>query len=407
MTEPNPEGSHDSTTLVGVMAGAAVVVAQMASYVFTPAFPQLVQAFHSPPGRVQLTISAYLLGYAITQLFCGPISEKIGRRKVLLGALALFVAGNLACAAAPSLELLLLFLFFTALGSGGLPTMGQSVLHDVYGPEKISKAASYLVTALAATPILSPLVGGHIAQWLGWREVFVMVAAMGALLFVGLLFILKETHPPGGDEFSLTKIFRIYVGLLRNRDFVGYVLLVGLAMSGFVLFFSGAPFIFQLNLKMSPDQYGLWFLLSCLGYPAGSLWSHRLMDVMPLRRLGFLGVGLLLAGSGLGAMLSYWTGPSLYVLVPTVLVFTLGLGICVAVGRGGALASLRENVGFGAGMMGFLMILTGSVINAVGSRLDLVRHQRVALAIFICSCLALLASFLIRNDRAQEQRPGE
>lgn len=400
MSRTNQEAGNESTLLLGVMAGAVVVLAQLATYVFTPAFPQLVETFQCPPGQVQLTISAYLLGYALTQLFCGPLSEKFGRRKVLLGAMGLFVAGNLACAAAPSLALLLLCLFFTALGAGGLPTMGQSVLHDVYGPEKISKAASYLVTVLATTPILSPLVGGHVAQWLGWREIFILVAAAGALMFGALFFILKETHPPAGQKFSTRNVLGVYGSLLKHRDFMGYVLLVGFSMSAFVMFFSGAPFIFLLNLKMSPDQYGLWFLISCLGYPAGSLWSHHLMDLMPLRRLGLWGVGLLMGGTGMGAILSYFLGPQLYVLVPTVLVFTLGLGICVAVGRGGALASLRDNVGFGAGLMGFLMVFSGSILNAIGSRLHLVRHQRVALAAFACACLALMAIFVIRKDTA-------
>lgn len=401
MPQAQEGNDREATFRLGALAIITMVVAQVSTYAFTPALPQLVEYFRSPPQQVQLTISAYLLGYALTQLFCGPLSEIAGRRKVLLGALGVFVAGNLACAAASSLGLLLGALFITALGAGGLPSMSQSILRDVYGAQGVSKAASYLVTATAMTPIISPLLGGHVAHWLGWRMIFLANSGLGAAMLLAAFFLLRETGAPTGQRFSGKDVGKAYLELFSNRDFMGYVLLLGFSMGGFIMLFSGAPFIFQLNLKMTPNQYGQWFLVSCLGYPAGSICFRLLIAKMTLRRWGLAGVGLTALGTGIGALLTYHVGPSLWVMVPCILVFSLGLGICVAVGRGGALSALKVNIGIGSGLMGFLFVMVGSAINALGTRFGLVHHQRVALAMLVCSCLSFLALCLVgkRGDR--------
>lgn len=395
----------DSKVLMGLSAGSTIVLAQLATNAFTPAFPQLVVSLHSSPRQVQLTVSAYLAGYALTQLFCGPLSEVLGRRKVLLAALLIFVAGNLGCAASPSLGWLLLFLFLTSLGAGGLPSVSQSIMRDMYGPQEITRVMSYLVTALAITPIVAPLVGGHIAFWLGWRNIFLLIAVAGGALLTIVFFLLRETNLSCGQRFLPREVGRVYLGLLGQRSYMGYALLLGFSVSQFVLLYSGAPFIFQYNLHMTPNQYGWWFLIFCLGYPLGSVWSRSIIKKLPLPRVGRLGVGLCALGSGAGALISWAVGPSLVVLVLCNLVFSLGLGICITVGKGGALAVIKSNIGFGTGLMGFVATISGALINTLGSRLNLVHHQKVAVSMFICAALAWAALGLVRQDPEEAQEP--
>lgn len=216
-----------------------------------------------------------------------------------------------------------------------------------------------------------------------------------------VFMLLRESGSPSGHGFSARVVGKAYLSLLANRDFIGYVMLVGFAIAGFILLFAGAPFVFQKYLKMTPDQYGLWFMIACLGYPIGSIWSRRLLKKnMPLRRLGLLGVGLTALGNGVGALLTYYLGPVLYVAVSCNIVFSLGLGLCATVGRGGAMASIHTNIGFASWLMGFLMVVTGSVINALGSRLQLVENHHVALAMLGCSCLSFLALNMVRKNQS-------
>ena len=393
-------GASDGSTRfrAAVMGGSAVVTTQLATYSFSPAFPQMVVALNSRPEQIQLTISAYLLGYTMSQLFCGPMSDYTGRRKGLLCGLAVFVVGNLASAAATSLDTLLLCLFITSLGAGGLPAMSFSVVRDVYSASDIPRVMSYLVTTMTIVPILAPFLGGHVAYWLGWREVFLCIGALGALVMIGFFFLLPETSSPSEERFSLQNAILVYASLLCNRRFMGYVLLLGFGMAQFVVLFSAAPFIFQTNLEMNSAQYGRWFLVVCLGYPAGAIWSRTLLKTMSLPCLGLLGVVLTGIGNSIGVLGSALLGPSLYIVVPGLLTVSLGLGICITVGRSGALASIKANIGFGSGLMGFFMFIIGAIVNVIASRFEMVKHQNLSTAMLVCAGLAWAALRLVPRE---------
>jgi DHA1 family bicyclomycin/chloramphenicol resistance-like MFS transporter len=380
------------------MGGSAVVTAQLATYSFSPAFPQMVVSLNCRPEQVQLTISAYLLGYTLGQLFCGPMSDYTGRRKGLLGGLAVFIIGNLVSAAATSLDTLLLCLFITSMGAGGLPAMSFSLIRDVYSARDIPRVMSYLVTTMTIVPILAPLLGGHVAHWLGWREVFVCIGALGALVMLGFFFLLPETSTPPEERFSLKNALIVYASLLSNRRFMGYVLLLGFGMAQFVVLFSAAPFIFETNLKMNSAQYGQWFLVVCLGYPAGAIWSRTLLKTMSLPRLGLLGVVLTGIGNSVGVLGAAFIGPSLSFVVPGILIVSLGLGFCITVGRAGVLASIQSNTGFGSGLMGFFMFIIGAVVNVVASRFEMVTHHNLAIAGLVCAGFGWAALRLVPRE---------
>src|SRR5262245_58704306 len=150
-----------------------------------PSLPATARALDARPATMQLTVTLFLAGFALAQLVHGPLSDRLGRRRVLLGGLSVYVIGGLACWVAPSARLLVAARVLQALGAGSGPVVGRAVIRDLYAPERAARVLGYMGTAMALTPILAPIVGGVVHVAFGWRAVYLALAAFGAL-FLGI-----------------------------------------------------------------------------------------------------------------------------------------------------------------------------------------------------------------------------
>ena len=317
-----------------------------------PSLPATAEAFGVPPATVQLTVTLFLAGFALAQLLHGPLSDRIGRRRVLLGGLALYALGGLACWAAASAPLLIGGRLLQALGAGSGPVVGRAVVRDLYAPAQAARVLGYMGTAMALTPILAPIVGGFVHVAFGWRAVYLVLAAFGAVFLVVAAWLVPETNrqrDPGQLMTNLT-------ALLADRRFLGYVLVAALMFGGQFAFISGSSFVLIEVLGVSPDVYGLCFGLVALGIMTGSFLAARFASRVGIDPLIVLATclgafaGCLMAGL---AWAGVWTVPA---VIGPMYAFAVGVGIVLPTTAAGAIGPFPRTAGLASALLGFLQL---------------------------------------------------
>jgi DHA1 family bicyclomycin/chloramphenicol resistance-like MFS transporter len=363
-----------------------------------PSLPATAEALGASPATVQLTVTLFLAGFALAQLIHGPLSDRLGRRRVLLGGLLVYVVGGLACWVAPSARLLIAGRLLQALGAGSGPVVGRAVVRDVHTPEQAARVLGYMGTAMALTPILAPMIGGVVHVAFGWRAVYLTLAVCGAV-FLGLaaLLVPETNRRRDPDALRPGHLATNAADLLGDRTFLGYVLVVALMFGGQFAFISGSAFVLIEVLRVSPDVYGLCFGLVAFGIMTGSFVAARFTPRAGIDRLIAVGTGLGAVAGSLMAALA-WSGIH---TVPAVILpmygFATGVGIVLPTAVAGAIGPFPRTAGLAAAVVGFLQLTAAAAYGIAVGRLYDGTPVPMAVAIAAAGLAATLAHRLLRR----------
>lgn len=348
----------------------ATAIAPLGLNVIVPALPAIGAAFETPQSTVQLTLSLYLLTYALAQLLLGPLSDRFGRRPVLLCATGLFVAASIWAALAPDFGVLMVARVLQALGGCAALVVPRAAVRDAHlGPDAL-RAMSRVTLAVAVMPALAPLLGGMLIGAWGWRTVFLACAVYGAVLWVWLWLCFAETLPPARRTGSnLRGTLRGQAALLRCPAYVAYAANLALLGVGFMAFISIAPALLIGRLGASPAGYGACQLLLGAAVVGGGLATPA-----AARRFGADGALLLaslVAAAGLGVVLALAGTLSVPRLLGPMLLYALASGVCLPLALNGAVGVAAHAAGAAAALAGFCQMGAGAAavfaINQFGS----------------------------------------
>jgi DHA1 family bicyclomycin/chloramphenicol resistance-like MFS transporter len=335
-----------------------------------PSLPATAVALGTSPATVQLTVTLFLAGFAVAQLVHGPLSDRIGRRRVLLAGLLVYLAGGLACWAAPSAPLLIAGRLLQALGAGSGPVVGRAVIRDLYEPAEAARVLGYMGTAMALTPILAPIVGGVVHVALGWRAVYLTLAAFGALFLALAALLVPETNRRRDpDALRPGHLATNAADLLRDPAFLGYTLVVALMFGGQFAFISGSAFVLIEVLRMPPAVYGLCFGLVAFGIMTGSFLAARFAPRVGIDRLIAAATGLGAAAGALMAALAWagvWTVPA---VIGPMYAFAVGVGIVLPTAIAGAIGPFPRTAGLASAVLGFLQLTAAATYGMLVGRL--------------------------------------
>ncbi len=284
-----------ATLAVAALLTTLVALGPLSTDFYLPALPAIGAALDTDIAHTQLTLSVFLVGFGAGQLVYGPLSDRYGRRPLLLAGLALYLLASVACTLAPTIEALIAARFVQALGACAGPVLGRTVVRDLYGPQDAARMLSYIGAAMAIAPLAGPVLGGALAEACGWRATFVVLTLFALLQLLAVWRLLGETN--AHRDPAATRPRRIaanFATLARDRLFRGVLLANACAYAGLFAFISGSPFVFIGLLGFSPQAMGLAFGLMVSGYICGTMLSGRLS-----RRLG--AARLIMAGALLGA----------------------------------------------------------------------------------------------------------
>jgi DHA1 family bicyclomycin/chloramphenicol resistance-like MFS transporter len=350
-----------------LLLAALTSLGPLSTDMYLPTLPALKLEFAADVGRVQLTLSLFLVGFAVTQLIYGPVSDRLGRKKPILFGLALFVVGTLSCTFAWSIEALIAGRFLQALGACAGVVLGRAVVRDLFTRERAARMLAYLGMAMSFAPMIAPTVGGYLQLALGWKSVFVAQAVFGLILFVLAWRKLPESNQsPDPHALSPRRMLRNYATLLTSRRYVGFALAVAAGYAGLFSWISGSSFVLIDVYGVPSQHFGLYFAGICLGYIVGTLTSARLGMRLGLERMMIIGTGVIaLGGVGMLALVLLHLDGPLALLAP-MMVFTVGLGFVMPQGQAGALSPFPQMAGSAAALMGSLQFAIAAIVGAIG-----------------------------------------
>lgn len=343
--------------LIGILS-ALMALTSLSVDIYLPAMPVMQKDLR---GNVELTISGFLLGFSIGQLFWGPISDKYGRKKPLFAGLILFVIGSIGCALSQSMVEIVIWRMIQALGACTGPMLSRAMIRDLYEKTKAAEMLSTLMIVMAIAPIAGPLVGGQILILSSWHSIFGLLAVIGSLLFL-VVFLLPETLPENRvNHNSLWSAFAQYKVLITNRSFMVYTLCVTFFYVGAYAFIAASPMVYIQYFGIRPEHYGYLFGVNMLGIAGLSFLNRILVRKYSLNILLKIATGVaMLASLVLLALVKMELGSILTIILPMFVIFSTN-GIIAACTNAAALDKVPKMAGSGAALLGSLQYGSGVI----------------------------------------------
>ena len=381
-----------------VLLALATAMAPAALHMLVPALPLLAVVFDATPSAVQLVLTLFLVGIATGQLVYGPLSDRFGRRPVLIAGLVLFLAGTLLCGIAWSLPALIIGRTLQALGGCAGMVLGRAIVRDVYDRERSASALATIMMVMSLAPSLSPAIGAYLAEWSGWRADFVLLGMVGTAVLILTAVRLEETRAPAPVNF--VGMIGSFILLLRSPAFLGVTFATSFTSASWFTFLAAAPYLLARLLHEPPSTYGLMILLPMAGYILGNVGVVRLSMLLGGVRLFILGLALSLAS---GVMLAFWCLGDLtpWALFVPMALSSVGNGMSQPPGVAAGLSVYPRIAGAASGLLGFMQMTVaafGTLLLGLLPRDNVVAMVSVvgaslALA-FLCGLLTLRPPFL-------------
>jgi len=365
---------------------------------YLPAFSGIAASLGATPAQMQQTLSAYLFGFALMNLFHGALSDSLGRRPVVLWGLALFTLASLGCALSQTIGQLVAFRALQGMSAGAGVVVSRAIIRDLFPPEDAQRVMSQVTIYFGVAPAIAPVLGGWCFVHLGWHAIFWLLTAIGALLWALNWRLLPETLDPATRQpFAPGPLMRGYAELLRNPRFVLLVFASGVPFNGMFLYVLSAPEWLGTHLGLGPTQFFWFFGLTISGIMGGAAVSGRLAGRMPPRRQIRWGFAIMVSVSLLNVVLNLALAPHPAWALPPVALFAFGWALMVPVVTLMVLDLAPER----RGMASSLQACVGSAANGLvaGAVAPLVMHSTVALALASTALMAvgLLAWHALRR----------
>ncbi|SMH54487.1 multidrug effflux MFS transporter [Azospirillum agricola] len=349
--------------VIRVLLTALVAFGPLSTDLYLPSLPTLVRLLDTDIATVQLTLSVFLVGFAVSQLVYGPMSDRFGRRPTLLVGIVIYLVASAACALTNDIHGLIAARFFQALGACCGPVVARAVVRDVFGRDRAATVLAYMAMAMALAPAVGPILGGVVTELFGWRANFVLLAGFATLILAAVWSLLAETNTHRDEEaLQPGRLLANYALLLRNRAFVGHVLVVACSYSGIFAFISGSSFVLIGRLHLSPAEYGMSFGTAVLGYMAGSFLAGRLTGRLGGPRMVRIGTAVSLVGGLVGGALALADVLHLAAILAPVFLFILGAGLTLPNATANAVGPYPTMAGLASSLLGFAQMTIAAIV---------------------------------------------
>ncbi|MGC2517756.1 MAG: multidrug effflux MFS transporter [Burkholderiales bacterium] len=375
----------------------------LAIHMFLPAMPVVKSAFGISDALVGVTFSVTLFVMAFATLVYGSLSDRHGRRPVLLAGLLLFTAGSAVAAVAHSVSSLIVGRIVQALGAGCGVTLARAIARDAYGTEHLVKVIAYLTMAYTLGPMIAPLAGGVLLDVSGWRAVFWFATLSGALIAIAAWMVLYETHAKEDGGRRPAGFLHDYAALFSHARFTAFVLQSGLSTGTFLALAAASSFLMKDYLGRSGTEFGMYFLLFPVGFFLGNLASSRLSHRFSIENMVLAGsiINIVAAASQSAFVLAGHLDP-LVIFIPGCLL-SFGQGIALANAQVGAIRVIPSLSGTAAGIGVFFQMFLGAVFTQIYSLLADGTPMPMVIMVSTGSVLVLIAGaipFILRNRSA-------
>ncbi|XTZ39703.1 Bcr/CflA family multidrug efflux MFS transporter [Salmonella enterica] len=274
---------HSSLSIVFIL-GLLAMLMPLSIDMYLPALPVIAEQFNVPAGNAQMTLSTYILGFALGQLVYGPMADSIGRKPVILGGTLIFAAAAVACALSQNIDQLIVMRFFHGLAAAAASVVINALMRDIYPREEFSRMMSFVMLVTTIAPLLAPMVGGAVLIWFSWHAIFWILAIAALLASVMIVVFIRETLPvEKRQKFRLRTTLGNFASLFRHKRVLSYMLASGFSFAGMFSFLSAGPFVYIEINHVSPQNFGYYFALNIV-----FLFVMTIINGRFVRRVGAL-----------------------------------------------------------------------------------------------------------------------
>lgn len=400
MTDVSPDGRasrrplHLLAVLCLLMAFAAISID-----LYLPAMPAMGLSLHASPGMVEYTISGYLIGFSIGQLFWGPVSDRFGRRLPISAGLVLFIVGSVGCASSGNVPVIIFWRVLQALGACASVVLARAMVRDLYSGMRAAQMMSTLMAVMAIAPMVGPIIGGQIAVHAGWRAIFWTMAGVGVFTILALATIPETLPPAARQQVSLLRFFGQYGSLMRRRKILGYTFSGACFYAVMFAYIAGTPFAYITYHHISPQMYGVFFAVVTLGITGGNILNARLVRRYSVRTM--LRIGATVASlAGIVLFFTSWSdvGGIWGLFLPLFFIISCN-GLVYANTIAGALADVPQQAGAVSAIVGAVQYGCGILGSALVGILSDGTPRPMCWVIGCCAILGLCCTQLIRSPR--------
>ena len=347
---------------------------------YLPAFAGIASSLNATPLQMQQTLSSFLLGFAVMNLFHGALSDSVGRRPVVLVGVVVFGIASVGCALSNSVATLVFFRALQGLSAGAGMVVSRAIIRDMFPPADAQRVMSQVTIFFGAAPAVAPLFGGLLFEAAGWHSIFWLLAGLSLLLWLAIWRWLPETlHPTARQPFSAGHLMRGYAGLMRNPRFVALVFASGVPFNGMFLYVLSAPAFLGEHLHLAPSQFFWFFFATVSGIVGGAWLSGRLAGRIKPRHQIRHGFVIMLAAAVVNVLLNLWLQPHVAWALFPIAAFAFGWSLMVPVVTLMSLDQAPDR----RGMASSVQSCVGSLANAAvaGVLAPLVMHSALGLAV--------------------------
>lgn len=374
-----------------LLAGLAAI-GMLSTNIMLPSFPAIAGSIGVSTRDLSLTLSSFFIAFAAGQLVVGPLSDRFGRKRLVLGGLIVFILGCGICASADTLATLIAGRVVQALGVCASSVLSRAIARDLFEGETLAKTQAFTMVAMSAAPGFSPLLGSALDAAWGWRSTFVLVGILGGLLGLYYLFGMRETHSADRRVArTVANVASAYARLFADRRFILPSLAVSLVTGGLYAFFGATPAILIGVMGHSPQQLGLFFAATVFVVFGAGLLAPRLAHRLGARRMVTAGIAIAVAGGVI--LLAGAPAPSFPQFALSITVFLFGMGLVIPLGTALVLQPFAQQAGLASALLGFLQMVCAALGTALSTALPLASATALG-CILAGGSLAALVIFL-------------
>ena len=338
----------------------------MSTDMYAPSLPDLTGIFDTTPAMVKLTISLNMLAFGIAQFFYGPISDRFGRRPIMLASLVAVIILCFACTMATTIEQLIVLRVLLGLAAAAEAVLGLAIIKDLYTEKQQVKVLASLNMVIAIAPAVAPILGGYLHVHYGWTMNFYVLTVMALVSLIAAYLFLPESHTPDPTALEPKRVVGGYARLLRNSEFMVHTTLCGIALGLIFVFVTGGPIVFIEQLRVPADRYGWYQALIVAAFFVGSLFASQIVDRVDTQLILNGSVGVILLGCALLIFIIFFTDISALTISSCYAVMTFGMAGIFAVGPSRALRSVTSQTGSASAMLaGFEQTMAATAAVAV------------------------------------------
>lgn len=357
---------------------------------YLPALPVIAKAFGVEPGQVQMTLSAYIMGFAIGQLFYGPMADSLGRKPVILGGTLVFMLAGVACALAQTIEQLTVLRMLHGLSAAASAVVINALMRDTFAKDEFSRMMSFVMLVMTVAPLLAPMLGGVLLLWFSWHAIFWTLAGLSLIASVLVMRFVKESLPVEKRQpFHFRTTAGNFASLFRHKKVFSYMVASGFSFSGMFSFLNAGPFVYIDLYGVSPQHFGYYFALNVVFLFLTTYTNSRVV-----RRLGanqMFRIGLLIqfaVGIALVAIYALDLG-----FLPLVLGVAIYVG-CIAMVMSNAMAVILDDfphmAGTASSLAGTLRFGMGALVGSLLSLVSFTSAWPMIASMSLCSVAAFL-----------------